>query len=131
MLAAAALAFVASAETLLSAAAVDRMHSGPRTQYNRRVVLAGAPARMLSGLLGGPPMTGVIVRQRDQRRREALDAALDDAAWRMAAGAVAAAPQLLRLVPTASLAAILVYTGYKLVNPQKRSGCCTTAASRC
>ena len=58
---AAAIAFIASAETLLSAAAVDRMHDGPRTQYNRELSSQGI-GNMLCGLLGGLPMTGVIVR---------------------------------------------------------------------
>ena len=59
--AAIALALVASAETLLSAAAVDRMHSGPKTDYNRELVAQGV-GNMLSGIVGGLPITGVIVR---------------------------------------------------------------------
>jgi MFS superfamily sulfate permease-like transporter len=50
--AALAIAFIASAETLLSAAAVDRMHDGVRTNYNKELraqgignLLCGAPAR--------------------------------------------------------------------------------------
>jgi MFS superfamily sulfate permease-like transporter len=117
ILAAAALAFVASAETLLSAAAVDQMHSGPRTQYNKELFSQGV-GNMLSGLLGGLPMTGVIVRSATNVAAGARTrrSTMLHGAWLLVL--VAAAPQLLRLVPTASLAAILVYTGYKLVNPQ-------------
>ena len=117
MLAAAALAFVASAETLLSAAAVDQMHSGPRTQYNKELFSQGV-GNMLSRLLGGLPMTGVIVRSATNVAAGARTrrSTMLHGAWLLVL--VAAAPQLLRLVPTASLAAILVYTGYKLVNPQ-------------
>lgn len=116
MFAAAALAFVASAETLLSAAAVDQMHSGPRTKYNKELFSQGV-GNMLSGLLGGLPMTGVIVRSATNVAAGARTrrSTMLHGAWLLIL--VAAAPQLLRLVPTASLAAILVYTGYKLVNP--------------
>jgi len=116
LIAAAALAFVASAETLLSAAAVDQMHNGPRTQYNKELFSQGV-GNALSGLLGGLPMTGVIVRSATNVAAGARTrrSTMLHGAWLLIL--VAAAPQLLRLVPTASLAAILVYTGYKLVNP--------------
>lgn len=55
------LAVIASAESLLSAAAVDRMHDGPRTQYNRELGAQGI-GNILCGLACGLPMTGVIVR---------------------------------------------------------------------
>lgn len=54
-------ALIASVESLLSAVAVDRMHTGPRTRVDRELVGQG-PANGLSGLLGGLPVTGVIVR---------------------------------------------------------------------
>jgi MFS superfamily sulfate permease-like transporter len=116
MIAAAALAFVASAETLLSAAAVDQMHHGPRTKYNKELFSQGI-GNTLSGLLGGLPMTGVIVRSATNVAAGARTrtSTMLHGAWLLVL--VAAAPQLLRLVPTASLAAILVFTGYKLVNP--------------
>lgn len=108
-------AFVASAETLLSAAAVDQMHDGPRTQYNRELVAQGV-GNTLCGFLGVLPMTGVIVRSATNvaaGARTRLSAVLHGA-WLLVL--VAAIPWLLRMVPTASLAAVLVFTGYKLVN---------------
>jgi hypothetical protein len=54
-------AFIASAETLLSAAAVDRMHSGQRSDFDRELSAQGV-GNMLCGVLGALPMTGVIVR---------------------------------------------------------------------
>ena len=54
-------ALIASVESLLSAVAVDRMHTGPRTRVNRELVGQGA-ANAVSGMLGGLPVTGVIVR---------------------------------------------------------------------
>jgi MFS superfamily sulfate permease-like transporter len=117
LLAAVALAFVASAETLLSATAVDQMHDGPRTKYNKELFSQGI-GNTLSGLLGGLPMTGVIVRSATNVAAGARTrrSTMLHGAWLLVM--VAAAPWLLRLVPTASLAAVLVYTGYKLVNPQ-------------
>jgi len=116
LLAALTLAFVASAETLLSATAVDQMHSGPRTSYDREIFSQGI-GNTLAGLAGGLPMTGVIVRSATNVNAGAktrLSAVLHGI-WLLAL--VAAAPGVLRLIPTASLAAVLVYTGYKLVNP--------------
>ena len=55
------IALVASVESLLSAVAVDRMHHGERTDFNRELVGQGA-ANLTSGMLGGLPITGVIVR---------------------------------------------------------------------
>ncbi|MCW5983471.1 MAG: SulP family inorganic anion transporter [Bryobacteraceae bacterium] len=117
LVAAVALAFIASAETLLSATAVDQMHDGPRTRYNKELVSQGV-GNMLSGFAGGLPMTGVIVRSATNVAAGAKTrrSAIMHGCWLLIL--VAAAPSLLRMVPTASLAAILVYTGYKLVNPQ-------------
>jgi MFS superfamily sulfate permease-like transporter len=52
---------IASVESLLSAVAVDRMHHGRRTDFNRELVGQGA-ANIVSGTIGGLPVTGVIVR---------------------------------------------------------------------
>lgn len=109
------IAFVASAETLLSAAAVDQMHDGDRTQYNRELIAQGA-GNSICGFLGVLPMTGVIVRSATNvaaGARTRLSAVLHGL-WLLVL--VAAVPWLLRMVPTASLAAVLVFTGYKLVN---------------
>lgn len=54
-------ALIASVESLLSAVSVDRMHTGPRTDFNRELIGQGT-ANVASGMLGGLPITGVIVR---------------------------------------------------------------------
>ncbi|MEZ5352274.1 MAG: SulP family inorganic anion transporter [Bryobacteraceae bacterium] len=110
-----AMAFVASAETLLCASAVDQMHSGPRTNYDRELMAQGF-GNMICGVFGALPMTGVIVRSAANVNAggETRKSAIMHGAWLLAF--VALAPGVLNLVPTASLAAILVYTGYKLVN---------------
>ena len=117
LIAAVTLAFIASAETLLSAAAVDRMHDGKKTNYDREMVSQGA-GNILSGLLGGLPMTGVIVRSATNVAAGAKTrrSAMLHGFWLLVV--VALFPTVLRMVPTASLAAVLVYTGFKLVNPE-------------
>ncbi len=56
-----AFTLIASAESLFSAAAVDRMHDGPRSHYNKELIAQGA-GNTLCGLVGALPMTAVIVR---------------------------------------------------------------------
>ncbi|HYZ85649.1 MAG TPA: SulP family inorganic anion transporter [Bryobacteraceae bacterium] len=110
-----AVAFVASAETLLSAAAVDRMHQGPRTNYDRELVAQGV-GNSICGFLGALPMTGVIVRSSANVQAGAKSrlSTIMHGTWLLIF--VLAAPHVLRMIPTCALAAILVYTGYKLVD---------------
>ena len=113
--AAAALALIASAETLLCAVAVDRMHDGPRTQFNRELFAQGV-GNLLCGAAGALPMTGVIVRSSAnvQAGGQTRLSAILHGVWLVAL--VVAFPAVLRLIPIAALAALLVYTGFKLVN---------------
>lgn len=115
LLTAFAVAFVASAETLLSAAAVDRMHRGVRTKFDKELAAQGV-GNFICGALGALPMTGVIVRSSANVQAGAATrmSAILHGAWLLAF--VLAAPGLLRAVPVASLAALLVFTGYKLVD---------------
>lgn len=110
-----ALAFVASAETMLSAAAVDRMHRGVRTKFDRELAAQGV-GNVICGFLGSLPMTGVIVRSSANVQAGAATrlSAILHGIWLLAF--VLAAPWVLRMVPIASLAALLVFTGYKLVD---------------
>ena len=115
LVAAVALAFIASAETLLSAAAVDRMHAGPRSDLDRELSAQGI-GNLLCGVLGALPMTGVIVRSSANVQagaRTRLSAILHGA-WLLAF--VALLPGVLQSIPVASLAGVLVYTGVKLVD---------------
>jgi MFS superfamily sulfate permease-like transporter len=108
-------AFVASAETLLCATAVDQMHTGPRTQYDQELRAQGV-GNLLCGAVGALPMTGVIVRSSANVQAGATTrwSAILHGVWLLLT--VAALPWLLNHIPTSALAAILVYTGYKLVN---------------
>jgi MFS superfamily sulfate permease-like transporter len=109
------LAFIASVETLLSASAVDQLHRGPRTRYNRELFAQGV-GNMLCGFMGSLPMTGVIVRssanvEADARTRASV---VFHGVWLLLFASFL--PSVLRLIPTASLGAVLVFTGYKLMN---------------
>ncbi|MDA0284007.1 MAG: SulP family inorganic anion transporter, partial [Planctomycetota bacterium] len=110
-------AVVASAETLLCATAVDQMHQGPRTRYNQELTAQGI-GNMVCGILGALPMTGVIVRSSanvESGGKTRISAILHGV-WLLVF--VVFLGFLLRMIPTSALAAILVYTGYKLVNPK-------------
>nr|WP_169980247.1 SulP family inorganic anion transporter [Tautonia rosea] len=109
------IAAIASAETLLCATAVDQMHPGPRTRYDRELTAQGV-GNMVCGLLGALPMTGVIVRSSAniQAGGKTRLSAILHGLWLLVF--VVGLAGLLRLIPTASLAAMLVYIGYRLVD---------------
>lgn len=112
------LALIASAETLLCATAVDRMVQGVRTRYDRELFAQGV-GNAICGVVGALPMTGVIVRSSanvEAGARTRLSAILHGA-WLLAL--VVAFPSVLAVIPTAALAAILVYTGYRLADPMQ------------
>jgi len=112
------LAFVASAESLLTATAADAMQQhAPRTRYDRELVAQGA-GNLICGLLGALPMTGVIVRTSANIHAGGRTRASTvlHGLWLLVFAVLF--PQVLRLIPIASLAAILVYTGWKLMNPK-------------
>lgn len=109
------MALIASAETLLCATAVDKMHGGQRTNYDRELMAQGV-GNTICGLVGALPMTGVIVRsaanvQAGARTRKS---AMMHGLWLLVF--VSFLTPVLRTIPVAGLAAVLVYTGYKLVN---------------
>ncbi len=110
-----AFALVASAETLLCAVAVDAKHVGPRTNFDRELVAQGA-GNLICGSVGALPMTGVIVRSSanvEAGARTRLSAILHGV-WLLLF--VALLPGFLGRIPTAALAAVLVYTGWNLLN---------------
>jgi MFS superfamily sulfate permease-like transporter len=108
---------VASAETLLSVTATDRMHQGPRAKYDRELLAQGI-GNVLCGMASALPMTGVIVRSTaniDAGARTRWSAVMHGL-WILIF--VSFLPGALQMIPTSCLGAILVYTGYKLVNPR-------------
>jgi MFS superfamily sulfate permease-like transporter len=111
-----AMAFIASAETLLSAAALDQMQTRQKTDYDRELAAQGV-GNMLCGLVGALPMTGVIVRSSTnvQAGAETRKSTIMHGGWILLS--VLAFPFVLRMIPTASLAAVLVFVGIRLVKP--------------
>ena len=112
--AAVAVAFIASAETLLSAAAVDKMHDGPRSDFNKELRAQGV-GNLLCGGAGALPMTGVIVRSSANVQAGAATrlSAVLHGVWIL--GFVALLPFVMREIPMATLGAVLVVTGWRLV----------------
>ncbi len=110
-----AMAAIASAESLLCAMATDKLHDGVRSDLDKELSAQGV-GNMVTGILGGLPMTGVIVRSTANIQSGATTrwSAVLHGAWLLLA--VALVPFLLEKVPVASLAAVLVYIGFKLVN---------------
>ena len=115
LIAAFAVAFIASAETLLSAAAVDRMHNGQRSDFDKELTAQGV-GNMLCGIVGALPMTGVIVRSSANVQAGATTrfSAIFHGVWLLAF--VLLLSSVLQSIPIASLAGVLVYTGFKLVD---------------
>ena len=109
------IALVASAETLLCATAVDQLHSGPRTDYDKELTAQGI-GNILCGLVGALPMTGVIVRSSANVNSGAKSrmSSILHGAWLLLF--VAALPFVLAYIPRAALGALLVHIGIKLVN---------------
>lgn len=109
------IAIVASAETLLCATAVDQLRPGSRTNYDRELAAQGV-GNSICGLLGALPMTGVIVRSSAniQAGAQTRLSAVLHGVWLLVF--VVAFSSMLQLIPTASLAAVLVYIGFKLVD---------------
>lgn len=112
------IAIVASAETLLCAAAVEKMKPNVKTDYDRELVAQGI-GNVVCGALGALPMTGVIVRSSAnvESGGQTRSSAILHGAWLLVF--VVALGSMVRLIPTAGLAAILVYTGFKLINVQE------------
>ncbi|MFA5899379.1 MAG: SulP family inorganic anion transporter [Hyphomicrobium sp.] len=111
------IAFIASAETLLCATAVDQMHRGPRTKYDRELAGQGI-GNAICGLLGVLPMTGVIVRSSANVEAGAVTkwSAIMHGFWLLLF--VSVLPFTLRYIPVSALAGLLVFTGYKLAYPK-------------
>jgi carbonic anhydrase len=110
------IAIVASLETLLSIEAVDKLDPQKRRTPLNRELKAQGVGNILSGLIGGLPMTAVIVRGSvniNSGAKTKLSAFIHGIFLTLA---VLAIPSIINLIPYASLAAILLVTGYKLAN---------------
>jgi carbonic anhydrase len=111
-----ALALIASVESLLCAVATDKLHSGPRANLDRELLAQGL-GNTLSGLLGGLPITGVIVRSAANIAAGATTraSAVLHGVWVLVF--VSQLGHVIEWIPKSVLAALLVYVGARLVNP--------------
>lgn len=108
------IAVVASVESLLSAVATDAMHGGPRAKLDRELIGQGA-GNLLSGICGGLPVTGVIVRSSANIAAGARTqwSAILHGVWVIVFAAIGAV--LIERIPLSVLAGLLVYVGVRLV----------------
>lgn len=116
------IAVVASIETLLCVEATDKLDPHKRITPANRELFAQGAGNMVSGLLGGLPLTQVIVRSSANIQsggRTKLSAILHGV-WLLIC--VVTIAGLLRMVPLASLAAVLLLVGYKLAKPSLFKG---------
>lgn len=111
------LAVVASLETLLSVEASDKIDPEKRVTPTNRELFAQGAGNIMSGLIGGIPVTQVIVRSSANvlsGGKTKLSAILHGFFLLLA---VILIPRLLNQIPLAVLAAILLMVGFKLANP--------------
>jgi MFS superfamily sulfate permease-like transporter len=109
---------IASAESLFTAAAVDRMHSGPRTRYNPELIAQGA-GNTVAGILGALPITAVVARSSAnvQAGAKTRVSRTLHGLWLLAFALLL--PQVLALIPISVLAGVLVHSGWKLFAPEE------------
>ncbi|UUU21985.1 SulP family inorganic anion transporter [Streptomyces sp. DSM 40750] len=109
---------IASAESLFTAAAVDRMHSGPRTRYNTELIAQGA-GNTIAGILGALPITAVVARSSAnvQAGAKTRISRTLHGLWLLAFALLL--PQVLALIPISVLAGVLVHSGWKLFAPEE------------
>lgn len=108
------LAIVASLETLLSIEAVDKLDPEKAITPGNRELKAQGVGNIVSGLLGGLPVTSVIVRSSANVMAGAKSKASTILHGCLLLASVLFFPSLLNLIPLSALAAILLFTGYKL-----------------
>lgn len=112
------IALIASIETLLSTKATDKIDPMKRTTPGDQELKAQGIGNIVSGMIGGLPVTQVIVRS------SANIAFGAKSKWSAVIHgfflliAVVALPVVLNLIPMAVLACVLLYVGYKLINPK-------------
>lgn len=111
------IAIVASLETLLCVEATDKIDPNKgRTPMNRELKAQGI-GNIISGLVGGIPITQVIVRSTanmDAGAKSKKSAIIHGV---FLLGFVIAAPSLLNMIPRSTLAAVLILIGFKLASP--------------
>ncbi|HEX6914742.1 MAG TPA: SulP family inorganic anion transporter [Chitinophagaceae bacterium] len=108
------LAVVASVETLLCIEAVDKLDPERRVTSQNRELKAQGMSNIISGLLGGLPVTSVIVRSSANLNAGAKSKASAIFHGILILVCIILVPGILNMIPLGALAAVLLLTGYKL-----------------
>ena len=111
------IAVVASLETLLCVEATDKLDPDKRITPTNRELIAQGVGNSLSGLIGGLPVTQVIVRSSANIQSGAKTKASAFFHGVIMLACAMLIPSVLNMIPLASLAAILFMVGYKLAKP--------------
>jgi carbonic anhydrase/SulP family sulfate permease len=112
------IAIVATLETLLNLEAVDKIDPDQRRSPPNRELIAQGVGNVVSGLIGGLPMTSVIIRSSvniNSGGKTKVSAIMHGVLLLIC---VLLMPTWLNEIPLAALAAILIMTGLKLASPQ-------------
>ena len=113
----ATIAIVASLETLLCVEATDKLDPQKRVTPTNRELLAQGAGNMISGLIGGLPITQVIVRSSTNIQSGGRTKMVPILHGLFLLSSVILIPAFLNKMPLAVLAAILMLVGYKLASP--------------
>ena len=111
------IAIVASLETLLCLEAADRIDPYKRISPTNRELFAQGVGNLVSGLIGGLPVTSVVVRTSANVYAGARTWMSSFIHGILLFGSVLLIPSVLNLTPLATLAAVLIVVGYKLTKP--------------
>lgn len=116
--AAVTLAIVASLETLLNLLAIDKLDPQQRVSPGSRELWAQGAGNMVSGLLGGLPVTSVVIRGSVNVNAGVQTKLSTIVHGLLLATSVLLVPGVLNRIPLSCLAAILLVTGFKLASPK-------------
>lgn len=115
--AAVTIAVVASLETLLNVEALDKLDPEQRNSPSSRELIAQGCGNLVCGMVGGLPVTSVVVRGSvniGAGAKSKLSAIFHGALLLLS---VALLPQYMSMIPLSALAAVLLVTGFKLASP--------------
>ena len=111
------IALVASLETLLSVEATDKLDPEKRVTPTNKELIAQGSGNIISGLIGGLPITQVIVRSSANIQSGGKTKMVAIIHGLLLLVSVLLIPRLLNLIPLSVLASILLVVGYKLAKP--------------